>query len=158
MVCLPHLPQAALLGRARDDLADPFQVAGQLLPARMSAARLSGSVVLRWRRLERLAFALGLNLLARYARLQVKQLKLQIAQRLAALAIPGDAVQAKALFQNLDLDLGQGQRLILAGQQLISACDLLVPFRNLRMKLRDDLGQYRIGLRHGLRGQVHDVL
>ncbi len=100
----------------------------------------------------------GLDLLARYARLQIQQLQLQIAQRLAALAISGDTVQAKALFQNLDLDLCQGQRLILARQPLISVRDLLVLVGQLRLKLRDDLAQRRIRLRDRLCRETQDVL
>ena len=142
----------------RDDLVDACQMAGQLLPARMFAVRLSGSAVFRRWRLERLAFALGLHLLARYTRLQIQQLQLQIAQRLAALAVPGDTVQAKALFQNLDLYLRQGQRLILTRQKLIPICDLLVPFHQGRLKLREDLAELRIWLRNRLCREIHDVL
>ena len=83
---------------------------------------------------------------------------MQIAQRLAALAISCDTVQAKALFQHLDLDLGQRQHLALAHQLLISVRDLLVPLGKLRLKLRNDLGERRIVLRNGLCGETQDVL
>ena len=89
---LAAVAAVTLLGRARDDLLDAFQMGRQILPARMLAPRLARRLVL-WRLgLERFAFALRLDFLARYAWLQIQQLQLQIAQRLTALAVAGDAV------------------------------------------------------------------
>ncbi len=55
------------------------------------------------RRRQRFTFTLGRHFFARYARLQIQQLQLQIAQRLAALAVTRDTIPPKTLFQRTDL-------------------------------------------------------
>ena len=87
------LTATALRVCARDDFLHTFQVARQLLPARMPAAWLAEiSVILIRPLFQRFAFALGFNLLARYTRPRIQRLELQVAHRLAALAARGDTV------------------------------------------------------------------
>jgi hypothetical protein len=152
---LAALAAVALVGRAGDDLVHTLQVGGKFLPARMFAARLARRLVLRRLGLKRFARALRFHFMVRYARLQIQQLELQIAQRLRALAVARDALQPQAFFKHLDLDLGQSQNLILARQLFLEP---LVLLNQLRLKLGDDLGQLRIRLRVERLGGVHDVL
>lgn len=77
------LAAAALLGRAPNDLIHALKMSWQLLTPRMFAARLVGRLTLRirfcrvWR--QRLALALGFDLVARYNRLEIKKRELKIA-------------------------------------------------------------------------------
>ena len=133
-------------------------MAGQLLPAGMLASRRTGRLILGRLCLEWFALALGLHLLARYARLKIQQLQLQIAQRLAALAVPSDAVQAQALLQKPDLYFGKGKRLILASQLLIFFSKLNSVVGQLCLQLRYDLGKLCVGPWHLSCGERQDVL
>src|SRR3984957_15876900 len=83
------LTASALFSRAGYDLLDTLQMRGQRPTAGMLAPGFALQLVFCLRR-DRLAIALGFDLFARDAWLQIQQLQLQVAQRLAALAVLRD--------------------------------------------------------------------
>ena len=131
---------------------------GMLAP-RLAGRLLSGCLGGIRRRGQRLALALGFNLFARYARLQIQQFELKIAQRLAALAVPLDALLAKTLFQHADLQLRVIQFAALRCELLLLLFNLISPLIQLRLKLRDELNKNSIGVRlgRGLWRRTHDA-
>ena len=107
---LAALATDALLRCAGDDLVDTLQMRRAVRCGPGACAvpfgwLLSGGLGDVRRRGQRLALALGLDLFARYARLQVEQFELKIAQRLASLAVLLATLLAKTLLQDADLQL-----------------------------------------------------
>jgi hypothetical protein len=100
VVFLPHWPQTHWLAVQATVSSTRSRCRGSSLRPGCLRRGLPAACC-RW--FQRLALALGLNLFARYAWLQIEQFQLKIAQRLAVLAVSLDALLAKTLFEHPDL-------------------------------------------------------
>jgi hypothetical protein len=126
----------ALLRRAGYDFLNTFQMCRQFVASRMMLPLALWLGVLRAIG-QRAAVDLGFDFFARYRRLKIQQLQLQIREFLAARAVLAHELQTKLLFQLQHQHLRSRKRLLIAHKQRLFR-------RKIIFQLRDDRSGNRI--------------